>query len=243
MPEIKENNQSFYDSKWEEWNNMICSSPAPRLRRSKIISWLKGLSVTSLLDVGCGNGEFLREVQKVMPHVKLAGVDISSRIIEKNRSLMPGVEFYTIDLNNEILPNRFDVVVCMEVIEHCADYQNAIQRLMEMTGKWLFITVPCGPVFEIDRCVGHLRHFNAKDISTAVTNAGLRIVSLQCWGFPFFNLYKHAINIAPNKTIERFLSSKNYGMEQNVLSSLIYMTFKLCLPWWGYQMFVIASKK
>lgn len=240
MPEVR--GQSFYDSKWDEWNNMICSSPAPRLRRSKIISWLKGLSFVSLLDVGCGNGEFLREVQKNLPHVKLTGIDISSRIIEKNRSMMPEVEFYTLDLNNETLSNRFDVVVCMEVIEHCRDYQKAIQRLMEMTGKRLFITVPCGPIFKIDRCVGHVRHFNIEDISTAFRDAGLKIEVLQCWGFPFFNLYKHAINIAPHKIIERFLSSKNYGVEQNAFSSLIYMTFKLCLPWWGYQMFVIASK-
>jgi len=240
MPEIK--TQSFYDSKWEEWNDMICYSPAPRLRRSKIISWIKGLELKSLLDIGCGNGEFLREVHNVMPGIKLSGADISSAVVEADRFSMPGTDFFTLDLNSETLPGRFDAVVCMEVVEHCADYRGAIKRLAEMTERWLFISVPCGPLFEIDRRVGHTRHFKAEEISTALTDSGLKVVRLQQWGFPFFNLYKHAINISPDQMSESFLSSKKYGIKQKIVSSATYAAFRLCLPWWGYQLFVIASR-
>lgn len=240
MPEIKK--QAFYDSKWGEWNDMIYYSPAPRLRRSKIISWIKPVKLNSLLDVGCGNGEFLSEVYKVKPGVKLSGADISLKVVEANRSKMPGAHFFHLDLNNETVPARFDAVICMEVVEHCDDYREAIKRLADMTDKWLMITVPCGPLFEIDRRVGHTRHFKAEEISSALKNCGLKIIKIQRWGFPFFNIYKHAINISPDKMSEAFLSSSKYGIREKVISSATYAAFKLCLPWWGYQLFVMASR-
>lgn len=240
MPEIM--NQSFYNSAWKEWNDMIYHSPAPRLRRSKIISWIKGFELNSLLDVGCGNGEFLREVHKVMPQIKLCGADISAEVVEANRLKMSGADFFTLDLNSETVPARFDAVVCMEVVEHCDDYREAIKRLANMTDKWLMITVPCGPLFEIDRRVGHTRHFKVEEISSALADSGFKIVKIQRWGFPFFNIYKHTINISPDKMSESFLSSNKYGIKEKMISSATYAAFKLCLPWWGYQMFVMASR-
>lgn len=232
----------FYDEAWQKWNDMIRFSPAPRLRRTRIIGWLKHHSFTSLLDVGCGNGEFLLQLYKAIPYIQLAGADISGAVIEANRKALPSVEFNTLDLDIATLPRRYDMVTCMEVIEHCADYRVAIKRLADMTEKSLFLTVPCGPLFEIDRRVGHTRHFGAEEIATALVDAGLRVTRLECWGFPFFNLYKHAINMNPDRMCDSFLSSKGYTLNQKLLASATYLAFKLSLPVGGYQLFAVAER-
>lgn len=233
---------AFYDAAWKKWNAMIRYSPAPRVRREKMINWLANISPKSLLDVGCGNGEFLMEIHRLMPAAKLAGADVSQAIIEANRSNIPFVDFYKIDIDRETLPENFDAVVCMEVIEHCHDYRAAIKMLSAMAEKWLLLTVPCGPVFEIDRRVGHEKHFKSQEIMDALTKEGFRAVKIINWGFPFFNLYKHMINLWPDKMCESFLSEREYSFMQKVLASITYASFKLSVPKWGYQMFVMACR-
>jgi len=230
--------QAFYHVAWNDWGDMIRYSPGPRIRREKILSWVSEAKVNSLLDIGCGNSEFLLQVHAKIPSFELAGADISHSVIEENKRRLPGVDFFTLDLDQEHLPRRFDAVTCMEVVEHCQDYRAAIKRLAEMTGKWLFITVPCGPLFEIDRRVGHTKHFSAREITDALQESGLKVITAQRWGFPFFNLYKHAINLNPDVLCKAFLSSQKYRPKQKLVALLTYAAFKASFPWLGYQLFV-----
>jgi SAM-dependent methyltransferase len=235
-------NSKFYDAAWAEWNDMIVYSPAPRLRRTRILSWLKDSDCNSLLDVGCGNAEFLLQAHRTFPALRMAGADISPAVIETNRTKIPDTEFFVFNLDSDTLTRRYDAVTCMEVIEHCADYRAAIRRLADMTEQKLFITVPCGPLFEIDRRVGHTRHFSAHEIGAALQDAGLRVKRLECWGFPFFNLYKYAINISPDSMCKSFLSSNGYSLKQKLLASATYLAFKMSLPFGGYQLFAVAER-
>ncbi len=234
---------SFYDMAWDEWQDMIKYSPAPRLRREKVLSWLQRLPIKTLLDVGCGNAEFIALVHQKFPKFQVSGTDISEKIIEANRMRFPEMSFLTLNLNDNTLSEKFDAVVCMEVVEHCHDYTDAIKRLASMTKKYLILSVPCGPVFEIDRRVGHERHFKAGEIKAALENAGLQELRSQCWGFPFFNLYKYLINLNADKMCDAYLSQNRYTTKQKILASMVYASFKLCCPFHGYQLFSLSCVK
>ncbi len=243
MPEIANDSDSFYNAAWEKWNDMIRYSPAPRLRRTRLLSWIKKKSgCKTLLDVGCGNGEFLLQARKELHGLAFSGADVSSAVIEANRASLPEITFTTLDLNRENLDRMHDVVTCMEVIEHCNDYREAISRLAAMTNNWLYLTVPCGPLFEIDHRVGHLRHFSPAEIHEALTSAGLTVTRLEAWGFPFFNIYKYLINMNPDKSCNAFLSNKAYSFSQKLLATLVYFSFKLCIPSRGFQLFAEAKR-
>lgn len=242
MPGRERGLGAFYDRAWSEWDDMARYSPAPRIRRRVILDWLRGLPIHSLLDVGCGNGIFLAEAKERLRTPRIAGADLSAQVIESNRKALPGLEFSVLDLDREALDERFDAVVCMELIEHCVDPQVALDHLAAMTGKWLLLSVPCGPVFAIDRQVGHHRHFRADEIRAMLGKAGLEVMRLQEWGFPFFNLYKHLINLWPEKTCQAFLSTQGYGPGQKMVSELLYQLFRLNLPRAGYQLFAMAKR-
>ncbi|MDD1777247.1 MAG: class I SAM-dependent methyltransferase [Candidatus Helarchaeota archaeon] len=240
MPILTEPHNKFYDNAWVTWNDMIHYSPAPRFRRKKILNWIKKYSFGSLLDVGCGNGEFLSDVQKILPSKKLIGVDVSEVIICANRNMFPKMDFYLYDLDTEDLSEQFDIVVCMEVIEHCSNYRSAIHKLTLMTKHVLVISVPCGPMFEIDKRVGHVRHFKLDEIRDILSREGFDLIRVQSWGFPFFNFYKHLINLNPNKMSEQYLNNVKYSRGQKFLAFTSYILFHLCLPFFGYQLFAIA---
>ncbi len=242
MPQHGQGLDAFYDQAWSDWDDMARFSPAPRARRRIILDWMGELPLESLLDVGCGNGLFLAEARQRLAVKRLAGVDLSPQVIESNRALLPGVEFRVLDLDREILNERFDAVVCTELVEHCADPQAVVGRLAAMTGRWLFISVPCGPLFEIDRRVGHHRHFAAQEMAGMLEREGLKIMRLWQWGFPFFNLYKHLINLWPDRMCQTFLSTQGYGPGQKLVSALIYHMFRLNLPRGGYQLLAMAQR-
>jgi len=82
----------------------------------------------SLLDYGCGDGTFLAAVMDLFPNS--VGADPDASQIEDCRQRFapaPGVSFVPIsDLRGgATFDRRFQVVTCMEVLEHCTDSARA----------------------------------------------------------------------------------------------------------------------
>jgi SAM-dependent methyltransferase len=76
-----------------------------------------------LLDYGCGDGTFLALVQDLFP--ESLGVDVDRNQITDcavRFAAAPGIDFLTTErLSGPAHTSRYDVVVCMEVLEHCPD--------------------------------------------------------------------------------------------------------------------------
>ena len=78
----------------------------------------------SVLDVGCGKGNFLRFLRSTGAYSSFLGNDLSPMNPEQ------GVEFIQGDFHQLQLP-QFDVVVSLAVIEHVADVRQFAARLVE----------------------------------------------------------------------------------------------------------------
>ncbi len=97
----------------------------------------------SLLDVGCGNGLFLNFLQKAVAagtFDRLCGMDRSHAALDG-----VGVEKCAADITNlPFADAEFDVVTCMEVIEHLP-YDSLVRALGELARvarRSVMITVP-----------------------------------------------------------------------------------------------------
>lgn len=94
-----------------------------------------------VLDLGCGTGKFL----KFLPINHKYGVDISPVAVEK--AVKNGINARTVNLENEKLPyksNFFDLVTCMEVLEHLLDASlllSEVRRVLKPGGH-VYVTVP-----------------------------------------------------------------------------------------------------
>lgn len=117
-----------------------------RIRRAQEI--LLGDTQRTLLDYGCGDGLFLREVAGQFRHCR--GVDIDDFQVSdcrKRLGSIQNVDFSSVaDLDADDLSRSFDVITCFEVLEHCGDTQidAVLQRfdtLLGPTGQ-LLISVP-----------------------------------------------------------------------------------------------------
>jgi 2-polyprenyl-3-methyl-5-hydroxy-6-metoxy-1,4-benzoquinol methylase len=146
----------------------------------------------SVLDVGCGKGDFLRFLRdgaKLPAH--LVGVDCSPNESE------PGIEYRQGAIAEMPGKEKADAVVCMAVIEHVPD-PVAFARLL---------AARCGPqgivaVMTVDNdsllymaarlmarlgmrtpalrlySAHHLQHFNVRSLRTALERAGLQLIEV-----------------------------------------------------------------
>ena len=103
---------------------------------------------TRLLDYGCGDGTFLALVHDLFPRAVGADVD-AAQIADCARRFadVSGVSFHTANrLRDRAHAARYDVVVCMEVLEHCPDDVQArvLDCLREVAapGATIVISVP-----------------------------------------------------------------------------------------------------
>lgn len=124
---------------------------------------------TSLVDVGCGDGRFLREVAQSYPDKQLLGVDVSERAIRFARAFNPDIEFVAQDVTVSALPRQFDVATLIEVMEHIppaklGEFMRAVAQCLRKNGR-LVVTVPHQNKPLIKK---HYQHFTAKNLLAAL---------------------------------------------------------------------------
>lgn len=81
----------------------------------KILSFVP--SKSSVLDAGCGSGVLLY-LLKTKKKCAITGIDIREECIEFASKKCESRNFYTRDLRSFNLGRKFDVITCLDVIEH-----------------------------------------------------------------------------------------------------------------------------
>jgi SAM-dependent methyltransferase len=119
---------------------------ADRVRRClgpDVIDRLRFGETADVLEVGCGAGRFT-EVLLGFPKARVTSVDYSSAV-EANAANCPQDDRHRVvqaDLRRlPFEPMRFDVVLCLGVVQHTPDPEESIARLYEQVkpGGWLVI--------------------------------------------------------------------------------------------------------
>jgi 2-polyprenyl-3-methyl-5-hydroxy-6-metoxy-1,4-benzoquinol methylase len=101
-----------------------------------------------LLDYGCGDGTFLAEVYDLFPTMVGADVDLKQTLDCRERFAAPSkISFVLVtDLNDQRHNAAYDVVTCMEVLEHCVENDLSqtlvtLRRLVSPSGS-VILSVP-----------------------------------------------------------------------------------------------------
>ena len=102
------------------------------------------LSGKSILDVGCRYGFFSFEAAKRGAR-RVVGVDFDEdalRKAEKLREVMgTEVEFRKLDITKQSLDEKFDVVLCLNVLHHLPDPIRTLNELVDVTRERLVLEV------------------------------------------------------------------------------------------------------
>lgn len=98
------------------------------------------LQFNHILDVGCGNGQLLKWLQKSNPTAKLHGCDIAQAALDKVK--LDNVDLKLSKAQSLDFPDvEFDLVTCMDVLEHVdsTDIPQAIKELHRVSKSHVLI--------------------------------------------------------------------------------------------------------
>ena len=116
--------------------------------------------VTSILDIGCGPGQFASLLSENADNVQYLGLDFCAEAIRMAESVCPACRFLEADVfvDRNLEDLDYDAVVSLEFLEHVEDDIPVLQRIRPGT---LFIgSVPNFP------SASHVRHFtNAEEVT------------------------------------------------------------------------------
>ncbi len=123
----------------------------------RVCKEIKRGGFSSILDLGCGPGQFAEHVRLRLPEVKYCGVDFSRVAIDAAQNKNPDFLFIkdSLPLKDYRRFPFFDVVVCLEVLEHVDNDIGILSSIPH--GKYIIASVPNFDSF------GHVRFFIEKN--------------------------------------------------------------------------------
>ncbi|MEX2447418.1 MAG: class I SAM-dependent methyltransferase [Solirubrobacterales bacterium] len=105
------------------------------------------LGAASLLDAGCGEGETLARIAAPLPP-RTAAVDLNAEAVAFTAKRFSQVEVTRQSiLDLSFGDESFDLVVCLEVLEHLTDPRAALAELGRVASKDIVVSVPHEPWF------------------------------------------------------------------------------------------------
>ena len=125
---------------------------------------------TSLADVGCGNGNWLKRFET--RGMTLAGCDLHEGL----QDVIPSITYVKATAENLPFPDKsFDIVSCFHVLEHVRDLTKAIRELKRVARKQLFVIVPRQRYYKFT-FDDHLNFFNTPQ----QLHAMMRVPGAEC---------------------------------------------------------------
>lgn len=183
-----------FDEYWER------RGPVPTLFRRWVIAADLIPAGATVLDVGCGSGDFLRYLRTRRPDADVLGIDGSERAVAMTREAGFAAEVVS-DAMSADLPVGFDIVTAFEILEHIPEAEVAIQRWSDAAQSFVIVSIPnVGYIgcrlrlalfgrFPTTNCVfhikEHLRHWTLKDFREWTERLHLRVTHVAPqYGFP-----------------------------------------------------------
>jgi ubiquinone/menaquinone biosynthesis C-methylase UbiE len=103
-----------------------------------------------VLEVGCGEGIVIQYLSGRVPGARLDGVELDGGALVRARARCPTAALAQADAYELPFRSRsYDLVVCLEVLEHLADPARALREIRRVSRRGCLLSVPHEPFFRL----------------------------------------------------------------------------------------------
>jgi len=145
------------------------------------------IEFSNCADVGCGAGLIIEILSEHFPKASFTGYDLSDDVIEiwNSRKINSNLNYQK---SNILLEEKyFDLIICLDVIEHIEDYYSFLRNI-RLKGDNFIFNIPLDmnvmkiltPGIRLAREeVGHIHYFNVYTAIKSLEDCGFTIVESQ----------------------------------------------------------------
>ena len=203
----------------------------------------------SILDVGCGGGNFFAYINSVIKNADYLGVDFDYEKMKENKfNDYKNFKIISQDLRSDWFFKEHDFVWSSEVIEHLFDDQSFFKKLIKSTkkGGYIIITTPYYNSYvnfakkydwsvelSKEEIIGHVRlGYNENDLQKLAELNNLKLENIffisECDNFRAKNIFRinnglfcYFFNILYNLKI---LNYKKFNVDKNLINKINYLS-------------------
>lgn len=158
-------------------------------------------SCRALLDVGCATGALGAGLKAQRPGVRVVGIEVDPAMAAEaesrlDRTIVGDVESWD-EVGAALAGDRFDCIVCGDVLEHLRDPWTTLDRLVTLLEPGGYVLLSLPNIGHSDQFVNtflrkrwayrergihdrtHLRFFARRNVTDLVSQAGLELVELR----------------------------------------------------------------
>jgi len=204
-----------------------------------------------VLDIGCGTGAILEQLKGLG---KVWGIEKDKLAVDYCRQKMPKANITQGIFPEEVPAEKFDLVTILDVLEHIADDEKALQKASEILkpAGVLIVTVPAYKFIwsSHDQVNQHYRRYTLTELKQKLKKTGLRIKKISYFNTILF------LPIVIGKVAKRIFGSSKPtshlkdGLPPVFLNQILEMIFSLekdLLPFFnlpfGISIIAIAKKQ
>jgi ubiquinone/menaquinone biosynthesis C-methylase UbiE len=171
---IVDNSREAYDQFWQ--NKQIVNKYLDEGRikfYSDVFEKCKKHLKGTVVDIGCGSGDFLKIIMDNNIQCTVYGTDFSTGSIQRCKDFIQNGTFLVDDIYAMKLENNyFDVVICMEVLEHLEMPEIAFRELRRICKHdgLIIITIPNG---KYDDYIGHQNFWSEEEFRVFMGHVSL----------------------------------------------------------------------
>jgi hypothetical protein len=129
---------------------------------------------------------------------ELTGLDISEEALSLARRRVDSARLFISDITKERLPEQFDMIISVQVVEHLLDDMTALRNIAEMASGYVLISTMKGQMRPSEIKIGHVRNYSPIELQLKLEAVGLEVMEVTGWGFPFYSpLYRTLVERLP----------------------------------------------
>ena len=226
-----------YDELWRTtWGDLQRYGPVHRHSLEALVRTVSALDVKTVVDVGCGSGDNLGALAGLGKY-ELTGCDISEQALSFAKQRVPSARLMQLDIQTEAPPERFDLVISIQVVEHLLDDMTALKNMARMATRYVFISTMQGRMRKSELAIGHVRNYSAVELRRKLESVGLEVLETSGWGFPFYSpLYRTLTEWLPGGPPTGTVSSVG-----KFAANLLYHLYRLNVPGRGDVLSALAK--
>ncbi|HUR76334.1 MAG TPA: class I SAM-dependent methyltransferase [Acidimicrobiales bacterium] len=197
-----EDARALYDDLWTtKWSAMQTFGPVHRHMRRALLDEVRSLGPTSILDVGCGAGDNLAALDGA-GDFELSGLDISHAALARASARVPHASLVSLDITRDHLPQSFDLVYSIQMIEHILDDFSALRNIARMSHRYVYLSTMTGRMRRSELAIGHVRNYSPTELQAKAEAAGIRVRKVAKWGFPFYSAFRAAVELTGGRVAD-----------------------------------------